>query len=67
MHGSVQLHPKKAHFFIELWKKRVCMLCDWAFVPPFKHINLVLWQHVVLCKSYAAENAPYYGCVLCVI
>ena len=24
------------------------------------------WQHVVLCKSYAAENAPDYGCVSCV-
>jgi len=26
----------------------------------------VLWQHVVLCKSYGAENAPDYVChVLC--
>ena len=24
---------------------------------------MVLWQHVVLCKSYADENAPGYGCV----
>ena len=27
----------------------------------------MLWQHVVLCKSYAAENAPDYGCVSCVM
>jgi len=28
----------------------------------------VLWQHVVLCKSYAAENAPDYVCrVLCCV
>jgi len=29
---------------------------DW-----FSYINLVLWQHVTLCKSYATESAP--GCV----
>ena len=28
---------------------------------------MVLWQHVVLCKSYASENAPEYGCALCVM
>jgi len=33
----------------------------------FPYINSVLWQHVVLCKSYAAESAPGYGCVSCVI
>jgi len=27
----------------------------------------VLWQHVVLCKSYTAESAPGYGCVSCVM
>ena len=27
----------------------------------------MLWQHVVLCKSYAAENAPECGCVSCVV
>jgi hypothetical protein len=27
----------------------------------------VLWQHVVLCKSYGAENAPDCGCVWCVM
>jgi len=27
----------------------------------------VLWQHVLLCKSYAAENAPDYGCASCVM
>jgi len=27
----------------------------------------VLWQHVVLCKSFAAEKALDYGCVSCVI
>ena len=27
----------------------------------------MLWQHVVLCKSYGAENAPGYGCVSCVM
>ena len=29
--------------------------------------NLVLWQHVVLFKSYAAEIAPGYGCGSCVM
>jgi len=24
---------------------------------------MVLWQHVVSRKSYAAENVPDYGCV----
>ena len=33
----------------------------------FPYINLVLWQHVVLCKSYAAENAPDYGYVVCYV
>jgi len=32
----------------------------------FPYINLVLWQHVVLCKLYAAENVPDYGCASCV-
>ena len=27
----------------------------------------MLWQHVVLFKSYVAENAPDYGCVSCVM
>ena len=27
----------------------------------------MLWQHVVLRKSYAAENAPDCGCVSCVM
>jgi len=27
----------------------------------------VLWQRVVLCKSYGAENAPDCGCVSCVM
>ena len=27
----------------------------------------MLLHHVVLCKSYAAENAPDYVCVLCVM
>jgi len=30
-------------------------------------MNRVLWQHVLLCKSHAAENAPDYGCVSCVM
>jgi len=25
-------------------------------------LNLVLWQHVVLCKWYAAKGAPDYVC-----
>ena len=33
-------------------------LTDW-----FSYINLVLWQRVVLCKPYGAENAPDCGCV----
>jgi len=28
---------------------------------------MVLWQHVVLRKSYAAESAPDCGCVSCVM
>ena len=29
-------------------------------------INLVLWQHAVLCKWYAAKGAPDYVCrVVC--
>ena len=29
-------------------------------------MNLVLWQHVVLCKSYANDSAPGNVCrVLC--
>ena len=27
----------------------------------------MLWQHVVLCKSYGAENVPDCGCVSCVM
>ena len=27
----------------------------------FSYINLVLWQHVILCKSYATESAPGYS------
>ena len=27
----------------------------------------MLWQHVILCKSYTAENAPDCGCVSCVM
>jgi len=27
----------------------------------------VLWQHVVLCKLYAAGNAPDYARVSCVM
>ena len=28
------------------------------------YINSVLWQHVVLCKWYAAKGAPDYVCVM---
>jgi len=24
-------------------------------------MNLVMWQHVILCKSYAGENKPVRG------
>ena len=27
----------------------------------------MLWQHVVLCKPYGAENVPDCGCVWCVM
>jgi len=27
----------------------------------------VIWQHVVLCKSYGVENVPDCGCVSCVV
>jgi len=26
----------------------------------FSYINLVLWQHVILCKLYVTESAPGY-------
>jgi hypothetical protein len=28
---------------------------------------MVLWQHVLLCKLYGAENARDCGCVSCVM
>jgi len=33
----------------------------------FLYINLVLWQHVILCKLCGTENAPDYGCASCVM
>jgi hypothetical protein len=43
-----------------------------AFTTPIRvvrlqRVNSVLWQHVVLCKSYGAENAPDCGRVSFVI
>ena len=28
----------------------------------FSYVNLVLWQHVILCESYVTESAPGYVC-----